>query len=61
MNQEKTTQQLQNDAKENNIKLIGLNEKVRVKTNDIKDYLQKTIEEKFPRIGEESNTYISEA
>ena len=60
-NQEITIQQLQDDAKKNNIRLIGINEKEGDNTNDIKRLFTEVIAENFPNMRMETDIQISEA
>lgn len=59
--QEKSIQQLQDEAKRNNVRIIGVNETAGSNTNDIKRLLAEIIEENFPRMETEPDIQVNEA
>ena len=59
--QERIIQHLQDDAKMNNVRLIGINEKEGVDTNDIKRIWAGVIAENFPNMRMQSDIQLTEA
>ena len=60
-NQEITIQQLQDDAKKNNISLIWMNEKEGDNTKDIRRLFTEVIAEHFPNMRMQTDIQINEA
>lgn len=59
--QEKIIHHLQDDAKMNNVRLMGINEKEGVNTNDIKRIWAEVIAENFPNLRKQSDIQVTEA
>lgn len=60
-NQETTIQQLQDDAKKNNIRMIGINEREGDNMKDVRRIFREVIAENFPSMRSETDIRISEA
>ena len=58
---EMTIQKLHDDAKSNNIRIMGISEDTGVQANDIHKVFTEIIAENFPNMGKESDMQISEA
>ena len=59
--QKKIIQHLQDDAKMNNVRLIGINDKEGVNTNDTKRIWAEVIAENFPNMKKQLNIQVTEA